>query len=382
MQQVTVEDNGRVLTLLDQGGERRRRFHAIWLRDNAQDESTRSADNGQRLHTLSDIPPDTRISRAWCDQQRICVAFSNEPAAFEYDLDWIEANCYDKTHAADIGRLDSEVETWNADLQVPEADFSDLKDSPSALRAWLQQIRRYGFARLNNGPIESGALLEVAGWFGYVRATNYGEYFEVRTEVNPSNLAFTGLGLQAHTDNPYRDPVPTMQILYCLENSASGGDSFVVDGFRACERLREVDPEAFSLLSQYCARFEYTGSGGVCLKSQKPMIELSVDGRLQAVRFNNRSTAAITDVPFELMEKYYAAYRQFGNLIDDPDMAVSFKLSPGECFIVNNTRVLHARSAYSGEGSRWLQGCYPDIDGLMSTLAVLESEALESEVHK
>lgn len=54
-------------------------------------------------------------------------------------------------------------------------------------------------------------------------------------------------------------------------------------------------------------------------------------------------------------------------------------MSPGECFIVNNTRVLHARSAYSGEGSRWLQGCYPDIDGLMSTLAVLELEEPEQE---
>ncbi len=377
MQQVTIEDGGRVLTLFDQASARRRRFHAIWLRDNAQDESTRSADNGQRLITLADIPLDTRISNAWSDQSRLYVTFSNDTTAFAYDLDWIDANCYDKKHAADVGRLESGVETWDAKLQAPVADFAELRESPASLRDWLWQIRRYGFARVSNGPIESGALLQVASWFGYVRSTNYGEYFEVRTEVNPNNLAYTGLGLQAHTDNPYRDPVPTMQILYCLENSASGGESVVVDGYRACQRLQETDPDAFGLLSQYCARFEYVGSGGVCLKSQKPVIELSVDGRLQAVRFNNRSAAAITDVPFDLMEKYYAAYRRFADIIDDPEMAVSFKLSPGECFIVNNTRVLHARSAYSGEGSRWLQGCYPDIDGMMSTLAVLESEQFE-----
>ena len=65
------------------------------------------------------------------------------------------------------------------------------------------------------------------------------DYFEVRTEVNPSNLAYTGLGLQAHTDNPYRDPVPTLQILYCLENSGEGGDSYVVDGQRRPLRVRE-----------------------------------------------------------------------------------------------------------------------------------------------
>ena len=58
--------------------------------------------------------------------------------------------------------------------------------------------------------------MDVASLFGFVRETNYGKWFEVRTEVNPVNLAYTGLGLQAHTDNPYRDPVPSMQILYCL----------------------------------------------------------------------------------------------------------------------------------------------------------------------
>jgi len=68
------------------------------------------------------------------------------------------------------------------------------------------------------------------------------------------------------------------------------------------------------------------------------------------------------------MMDYYKAYRKFSSIIDDPKMAVSFKLNPGDCFIVDNTRVLHARTAYSGSGSRWLQGCYADKDGLLSTI--------------
>ena len=224
------------------------------------------------------------------------------------------------------------------------------------------------------GPIESGALLKVAELFGYIRETNYGKWFEVRTEVNPTNLAYTGLGLQAHTDNPYRDPVPTVQVLYCLENSAQGGENMVVDGFACALRLRKENPRGFDLLSKYCARFEYAGSDGVCLRSRRPMIELAPDGELIGVRFNNRSAAAITDVPFEDMEEYYAAYRRLGEIIDDPEMEVSFKLSPGECFLVNNTRVLHARKGYSGSGSRWLQGCYADMDGVRSTYAALLRE--------
>ena len=107
------------------------------------------------------------------------------------------------------------------------------------------------------------------------------------------------------------------------------------------------------------------------LRSRRPMIELSPDGELIAVRFNNRSAAPIVDVPFDAMETYYAAYRRFGEIVDDPAMEVTFRLEPGESFLVDNTRVLHARKAYSGTGSRWLQGCYADKDGLLSKLAAL-----------
>jgi gamma-butyrobetaine dioxygenase len=107
------------------------------------------------------------------------------------------------------------------------------------------------------------------------------------------------------------------------------------------------------------------------------MIELAPDGELIGVRFNNRSAAAITDVPFDQMETYYDAYRRMGEIIDDPAMEVSFRLEPGESFLVDNRRVLHARKGYAGAGKRWLQGCYADMDALYSKLAVLQTEQLE-----
>ena len=73
---------------------------------------------------------------------------------------------------------------------------------------------------------------------------------------------------------------------------------------------------------------------------------------------------------------YYDAYRRLGEIIDETAMEVTFRLNPGECFIVDNTRILHARKAYSGAGTRWLQGCYADKDGLLSTLASLETQTL------
>lgn len=373
MNQAELADDGLTLkiTLSDNSIVR---FHAIWLRDNAFDDLTRDPRNGQRLIALRDIPESLKISSARINDDVLTVCFQPENKELSYPMAWLLAHRYDQPKASATGWLSPEIETWGSELNhpLPGGDFQSVVKSPRALRDWLANLACFGFCKLDGGPLESGTLLRVAELFGYVRRTNYGEYFEVRTEANPVNLAYTGMALQAHTDNPYRDPVPTMQILYCIENSASGGDSIVVDGFRAAQLLRDENPRWFELLSRYCARFEYTGSEDVCLTSRKPMIELAPDGELTAVRFNNRSAAAITDVPFDDMQDYYQAYRRFGQIIDDPSLQVSFKLQPGECFVVDNTRVLHARAAYSGNGARWLQGCYPDKDGLRSTLAALD----------
>lgn len=379
MTKAVVLDGGKAIRISGVG-DRDMRFHAIWLRDNAHDEATRDAGNGQRLITLGDIPRDTLVKTAEVAGGRLALSFAPDGKRVSFDLNWLLANSYDHPGAAQPGWTAPEIELWDSGLngRIPVADFETVSAESGALADWLGGIVRFGFGKLTGGPIESGALIKVADLFGYVRETNYGKWFEVRTEVNPSNLAYTGLGLQAHTDNPYRDPVPTVQILYCLENSAQGGENMVVDGFACARRLREENPEGFALLSRYCARFEYAGTADVCLRARRPMIELAPDGELIAVRFNNRSAAAITDVPFDDMEAYYAAYRRLGEIIDDPAMEVSFKLNPGECFLVQNTRVLHARKGYSGAGSRWLQGCYADIDGLRSTWAALtRTEAAE-----
>jgi gamma-butyrobetaine dioxygenase len=369
-----ISDDGTYLTL-DTGDGRATRFHAIWLRDNALDPATRDSGNGQHLITLGDIPAGTTISSATRDSGDVVVTFAPENKTVRFPAGWLRENTYDRPDNSVAGWLPETTENWDRSLMdnLPVGDFDAVRLEPGARRDWLDLVRRYGFAKLTGGPVREGALLEVAALFGYVRETNYGRYFEVRTEVNPSNLAYTGLGLQAHTDNPYRDPVPTLQILYCLENSAKGGESIVVDGFSAALRLRDEDPAGFDLLSSYCARFEYSGIAGVHLQSRQPVLTLAPDGELTCIRFNNRSIAPVTDVPFEHMTAWYTACRRLSEIIDDPAMGVSFKLKPGECFIVDNTRVLHARKGYEGSGSRWLQGCYADKDGLLSTLSALEN---------
>jgi len=375
MTQVQLSSDNQVLTLTTPSGTHR--FHGVWLRHNALDADTRDPGNGQRLITLADLPDNCALATAEATENTVTVTFAADNKTVTFPLAWLLANAYDRPQDTTPGHLPPHAETWGKVLNdaVPTGHYPDLTSKPDAKRDWLAAIRRYGFAKVTGLPAESGALFKVVDLFGYVRETNYGRHFEVRTEVNPTNLAFTGLGLQAHTDNPYRDPVPTLQVLSCLENSAEGGDNMVVDGFAAAQKLHDQNPEGFALLHSHSARFEYAGEAGVRLTSRRPVIGLTPEGTLLNIRFNARSAAAPVDVPFDKMSAYYDALRQLSDIIDDPMSEVRFKLAPGEAFIVDNTRVLHARKGYSGAGKRWLQGCYADKDGLLSTLAALEASA-------
>lgn len=376
---VEIIEDGRALRLAWEDGAEAR-FHALWLRDNSPDKETRSPANGQRLITVLDLSENLRLAEAHGVEAGLTIRFIPEDKQVAFSPAWLKARIYDQALAEDAGRPGPGLTLWGRELEtsIPVADFAGARSDPAILGSWLAAVARYGFAVMTGIECKSGALAEVVGLFGYIRETNYGRWFDVRAEVNPTNLAYTNLGLQAHTDNPYRDPVPTLQLLHCLENSVEGGESIVVDGFQAAMRLKERDPEAFGLLNRYCARFEYAGSSRVHLAARRPVIELAPDGELIAIRFNNRSAAALLDVPYEHMEAYYGALRRFALIIEDPAMAVQFRLKPGELFIVDNTRVLHARKPFAGSGHRWLQGCYADKDGLLSTLAVLQSAMKEA----
>jgi gamma-butyrobetaine dioxygenase len=247
---------------------------------------------------------------------------------------------------------------------LPVARYDDVAGGAAALRDWLAAVDELGFAILTGGPTEPETVTRVAELFGFVRETNYGRLFDVKTVVNPTNLAYTGLGLGAHTDNPYRDPTPTLQLLHCLASSAEGGENTLVDAFRVVEDLPRDDLE---LLATQPVRFRYSDAATE-LESETPVISLDSRGDVQAVHYNTRSA----QLPARAAAGYYAAYQRFGRMLEAPEYRVQFKLGAGDLFIVDNLRVLHGRTGYaSSGGERHLQGCYADRDGLRSTLAVL-----------
>jgi len=347
-------------------------FDYVWLYDNAP--TARDPRNGQRLIESIDIPPDIRATAvALLANNQIELLWSDGSKPSVFSADWLRHYGEECDQPDD---LFLEKVWWDARLDVlPRANYAELVEQGRALRDWLYAVTQYGFAILHGVPIESEALFKVVDLFGHVRETNYGRYFDVKSVVNPTNLAYTGLALSPHTDNPYRDPVPTLQLLHCLQAVDNGGDSILVDGFAVAQQLLRTAPEHYDMLTTLPLYFRFQDQTTNLLASA-PMIEVNVQQEVAAIRYNNRSLEPLTCGP-ELSEKFYAAYRTFGRMINDPANQITFKLAPGDLFIVDNERVLHGRTGFSSSGSRHLQGCYADRDGLLSTLRMLSRTVVQ-----
>jgi gamma-butyrobetaine dioxygenase len=371
--EASIEEEGRAVRLRWADGAAAR-FHAVWLRDNCQDPQSRHPGSGQRLFEILDLPADIRVASTKSLGDELEVAFAPDGHGTRFTSGWLRDHVYGEALPRPPGWLRSGVEPWGAELahELPRLSYDEVRSDRRALLSWLDLVARYGFAMLTGAPREPGTVTDIVGLFGYVHETNYGRLFDVRSEADPINLAYTGLGLQVHTDNPYRDPIPGLQLLHCLANAAEGGDSVVVDGFKAALTLRDEQPEAFELLTRHPVRFAYANAA-TRLEARAPMIALAADGELIEIRFNNRSLSGI-DAPGKAMEGFYAAYRSFALILERPELDLTFKLDPGDLFIVDNRRVLHGRKGFTGAGGRHLQGCYADRDGLLSTRAVLRAE--------
>ncbi len=343
-------------------------YDAIWLRDNCP--SDRDARTGQRLIDIADLPEDPAIGAISQNHgAAVLVTWRCEPKSSWFSLEWLREHCYCDEHRRLQRRAPA---VWQADQsgELLWMEYAELLASRCAQARWLRAIAEQGIAFLRGVPCHDGQLLEIARLCGYVRETNYGKVFDVRSVANPNNLAYSERGLGVHTDNPYRDPVPGLQILHCLQPDDEGGESVFVDGFAVAAELRAHAPQAFETLTRVPVPFAFRDDCAD-LRAKRRLLELDPQGDLAAVHYNSRSICPVSLPPDELAA-FYHAYRAFALLLRDPKFALQIRLRAGDLVAFNNRRTLHGRTAFSSVARRWLQGCYVDWDGLLSNLAVLE----------
>lgn len=262
-----------------------------------------------------------------------------------------------------------EPRVWTAaDPAPPVHDYQAVMAEDAARLACLRQVLSHGFARLSGVPAEPGTVAAFLGSFGPVRETNYGVLFDVRVRPDPANLADSALALLPHTDNPYRAAPPDLQALHALVAAADGGETWLVDGQAIVAHLRAQAPAALALLAEVPVRFAWSDETWH-LEASKPVIALARDGGLLQIRANSRSIDRPLEADPLRRAQWWAAWDLLETCLADPAFALTFTLDAGELVLMDNRRVLHGRTAFTGgQGERHLQGAYADIDGLTSSV--------------
>jgi gamma-butyrobetaine dioxygenase len=209
---------------------------------------------------------------------------------------------------------------------VPAADWAGYSGDDSVRERCLNAVARYGCVLLRGVPATPGMVATAAETFGYVRETNYGRLFDVRVVPDPANLAFTSRrSARGPTTRTGTGADPPAAALPARRRRRGRHDP----GRRlrrrraACRRSGvvrrgEPNPVPFGYIDKETE-----------LTALQPLITLSPRGRIACVRLNNRSMRA-------------------------PRLPLA-----------------QAVAVYTATGERHLQGCYADLDGLLSTLAVL-----------
>ncbi len=347
--------------------------HPLWLRERCADVASCDEHSGQRLYDPSDLDP--AITPASIEQ----VA----PDAWSVRFaDGAHSVFRASELLAELAGAASDLPArrpWTAALtSLPYLRWIP-HPSPAELHTVAETFLTHGFVIFTGVSREPGAVLDVARTLGVPRATNFGLLFDVKTQPSATDLAYTGLALDAHTDNPYRDPVPGIQLLHCLVNESTGGLSTLADGYAVSEQLQRMDPAAWDLLCKTPVRFHYRDAGTE-LVHHAPMIELDSTGNFAGIRFSPRLDF-VPLLPPETLDAFYHARRTLDRMLRSKEFEIRFLLGSGDLVMFDNRRLLHGRTSFDPQqGIRHLQGCYIDIDGVLSLYRVLSRAAARDDL--
>jgi gamma-butyrobetaine dioxygenase len=264
---------------------------------------------------------------------------------------------------------------WYSDHYKDIARFSqpELMKDRSLVAKWIEAMVVEGIAIITDMPDSDEGLTETAKLIGHIRPTFFGEFFDVRTHINPTNLGYTAKALELHTDTPAEDEAPGIQFLHCRANSVEGGANLFLDGAAVANDLKVERPEDFALLSEteipyYCEHDHYD------MRSRQRVIELDSHGEVSGLTISQHM-ADIFDLSQTFLDTYYPAFRNFGRMLQSDKYLMRFRLNAGECIVFDNHRIVHGRASYTAEsGDRHLRGCYTDRGEMRSTYRALTTE--------
>ena len=348
-------------------GTVKKEIHPFWLRERVDGDEFLDKGTQQRLFDPTSLDNEILISKANIKDKYLEIDF-NDGVNSKLDIDKLALEFFNE----DIIIKSIPKIKWDSSLKnIKNFEYQKNFFESKEMYDLLVSFYKYGFVIIKNIPTNDNFIVKFANSIGSVRRTNFGEYFDVKSKPDPNDLAYTSLGLAPHTDNPYRNPVPCIQLLHCIKSEVSGGLSTLVDGFTVTEDLKIENPDFYKILSEVKVRFKFIDKE-VVLEDWSELISLNDDKTFKQVRFSPR----LDYVPMlekEKLDLYYKARKKLSEMYNSDKYRIEFKLAPKDLMMMDNYRLLHGRTSYeTNEGNRFLQGCYIDYDSTEGKLRHLK----------
>ncbi len=342
-------------------------IHPFWLRERVSDHEFFDQNTQQRKFDPTFLKTDVSIKSAKIHNDLLEIYF-NDGVNFKLEIDKI----IQEFSKDDLLIQSIKKHKWDSSFGgVDKFNYNDDIFESRDMFELLMKFYKYGFIILKNVPTEDNFIVKFANLIGSVRRTNFGEYFNVKSVPNPNDLAYTSLPLAPHTDNPYRNPVPCIQLLHCITNEVTGGLSTLVDGYTVTEDLKKNFKDYYDILTKVKVKFKFIDKD-IVLEGWSELIKLDENKKFKQVKFSPR----LDFVPIlerDMLDLYYKARNKISSMYNSDKYKIEFKLMPGDLLMMDNHRLLHGRTKFdTNEGSRFLQGAYIDFDSTEGKLRHLK----------
>lgn len=349
---------------------RRAYFNAFWLRDNCP--SSFDPVTRERTYDILHRAAPPVVASAAVEGDALVIRWQGEDHVTRHPLGFLAAHA-DPRPRPDIAELARRP--WYADhyRQVARFSHAELMADRSRVADWIEALIADGVAIVTDMPDSDAGLAETVALIGQVRPTFWGAYFDVRTRIDPDNLAYTAKALELHTDTPAEDPAPGIQFLHCRANSVAGGMSLFADGAAVAEDFRIESPAEFRLLAETAVPF-YNEHDRYDMRARQRIIELDRHGAVEGLTISQHMLD-ILDLDQRLLDAWYPAFVRFGRKLQDERYLMRFRLEAGECIVFDNHRIVHGRESYTADsGMRYLRGCYADRGEMRSTYRAIRGQ--------
>ncbi|OJJ89649.1 putative trimethyllysine dioxygenase TmlH [Aspergillus glaucus CBS 516.65] len=355
-------------------------YGEFWLRDNCQCPKCIHPDTRQRSVDTFKIPQDVSANKVRYESRAVVVDWSDGHTGV-YPIFWLLAHQnksperpYPSKPGPSLRRF-RKFHPTDPNSPYPTVTHEEVMTDNKAVFDWLEKIYDWGFCFVEGVPVEPEATQKLIERIAFVRHTHYGGFWDFTADLSFKDTAYTTEFLGAHTDNTYFTDPARLQLFHLLSHTGGqGGESLLVDGFRAAQLLKLENPQHAKALYKYRQPFHSSGNEDTCIQ---PAIQYPVfvthptfKRQLYQIRWNNYDRAAKVDWSSKEQEEWYTAARHFNEIIQRKDLEIWTQLQPGTALIFDNWRMLHGRSEFIGK--RRMCGGYVNNDDFLSRYRLLK----------